>query len=71
MTGWLIQAASAMSPKDWAQTDRTLPRLRRFGMRRSSARISGTGLPEASRRWVGSVCGSSSAGGTIVWCSRT
>ena len=67
MTGWLIQQARAIRPKDWTQTDTTLPTLRRFGMRRSSARTSGTALPLASRRSVGSMSGSSSAGGTIVW----
>ena len=71
MNGLLIQQARAMRPKDWAQTDRTLPTLRRFGMRRSSARTSGTGLPDTSRRSVGSTSGRNAGGGTIVCCSRT
>ena len=40
--------------------------LRRFGMRRSSARTSGTGLPFASSRSVGRTSGSSSGGGSMV-----
>ena len=55
MSGWPIQQARAMRPKDWAQTDSTLNTLRTFGMRRSSARTSGTALPLTSRRSVGSV----------------
>src|SRR6185312_10681895 len=45
---------------------RTLPMLRYDAIRRSSARISGTGTPLSVSRSVGRTSGSTSAGGTTL-----
>src|SRR5688572_30708924 len=44
----------------------TVQALARFGIRRSSARTAGTGIPDAVRRAVGRTSGTASAGGSIV-----
>ena len=47
----------------WAQHSSTLPTLRSASMRRSSARIAGTGMPVAVSRSVGRTSGRRSAAG--------
>jgi hypothetical protein len=54
-----------------SQTATTDHALSTFGMRRSSARISGTALPFAMSRSVGSTSGRSSRGGSIVDATST